>query len=170
MSSDLPRKNDRPTKDEYYLSIALEVSRRGTCLRRNYGAVIVNRDHIVSTGYSGAPRGQRNCIDIGSCARQQANVPAGERYELCRSVHAEMNAIIHASREEMIGGTLYLAGCEHDSGEEVYSAMPCRLCTRVIINAGLQEVIVRDARDRIRAYKVADWVRHEDFLSVPENL
>jgi dCMP deaminase len=158
--------NHRPSKDEYYLSIALEVSRRGTCLRRNYGAVIVNRDHIVSTGYSGAPRGQDNCIDTGQCPRQHARIPAGERYELCRSVHAEMNAIIHASREEMMGGTLYLAGTEHDTGDEVYGARPCKLCARVIINAGIANVVVHEAPGEIRTYRVADWIRHEDFLSV----
>jgi len=156
----------RPSKHEYYLSIALEVSRRGTCLRRNYGAVVVNRDHIVSTGYSGAPRGQRNCIDIGRCPRQQAQIPAGERYELCRSVHAEMNAIIHASREKMMGGVLYLAGTEHESGQEVFSARPCKLCARVIINAGIETVAVREAPGKVRTYSVADWIRHEDFLSV----
>jgi len=161
--------NHRPSKDEYYLSIALEVSRRGTCLRRNYGAVVVNRDHIVSTGYSGAPRGQRNCIDIGRCPRQQARIPAGERYELCRSVHAEMNAIIHASREEMIGGTLYLAGTEVDRGQEVFSARPCKLCSRVIINSGLETLVVREAPSEIKTYRVIDWIRHEDFLSIPGN-
>lgn len=161
--------NNRPTKDEYYLAIALEVSRRGTCLRRNYGAVIVNRDHIVSTGYSGAPRGRKNCIDLGLCPRQQARIPAGERYELCRSVHAEMNAVIHASREEMMGGIMYLAGTEHDSGEEVYSASPCRMCTRVIINAGIERVIVREAPDEIRAYPVATWIKHEEFMTIPES-
>ncbi|MCK4546600.1 MAG: dCMP deaminase family protein [Candidatus Eisenbacteria sp.] len=158
---------ERPSKDDYYLSIALEISRRGTCLRRNYGSVIVNRDHIVSTGYSGAPRGQRNCIDIGVCERQRVSVPPGERYELCRSVHAEMNAIIHASREQMIGGTLYLAGTEHSTGAEVYSARPCKLCARVIINAGIEKVTVRETQEKIHTYKVADWIRHEDFLSVP---
>ena len=159
---------DRPSKDEYYLSIAMEVSRRGTCLRRNYGAVIVNRDHIVSTGYSGAPRGQRNCIDIGQCERQKASVPPGERYELCRSVHAEMNAIISASREEMIGGALYLTGTEHETGQEVFSAKPCRLCARVIINAGIEKVVVREGPDDIHTYNVPDWVKYESFLSVPE--
>ena len=161
--------NRRPSKDEYYLSIALEVSRRGTCLRRNYGAVIVNRDHIVSTGYSGAPRGQSNCIDIGRCARQQARVPAGERYELCRSVHAEMNAIIHASREEIMGGILYLAGTEHETGDEVYGARPCRLCARVIINAGVETVVVRDAPGEVRIHSVEDWIRHEDVLPAPKS-
>lgn len=160
--------NHRPSKDEYYLSIALEVSRRGTCLRRNYGAVIVNRDHIVSTGYSGAPRGRKNCIDLGVCPRQQASIPAGERYELCRSVHAEMNAVIHASREEMIGGTLYLAGTEYETGEEVYSASPCRMCARVIINAGIEKVVARERPSETKVYRVTDWVEHEDFLTVPE--
>ena len=160
--------NQRPSKDEYYLAIALEVSRRGTCLRRNYGAVVVNRDHIVSTGYSGAPRGQTNCLDLGHCPRQTAHIPAGERYELCRSVHAEMNAVIHASREEMIGGTLYLAGCEYETGREVFGARPCRLCARVVINAGLAAVVARDEEHKIRTYQVSDWIRHEDFLSLPD--
>lgn len=160
----------RPSKDDYYLSIALEVSRRGTCLRRNYGAVIVNRDHIVSTGYSGAPRGRKNCIDLGVCPRQKASIPAGERYELCRSVHAEMNAIIHASREEMMGGTLYLAGTDRRTGEEAYGARPCRMCARVIINAGIDRVVVREAQGRIRDYRVATWIEHEEFLSVPDGV
>ncbi|MEJ2731726.1 MAG: hypothetical protein P8185_24985 [Deltaproteobacteria bacterium] len=103
---------ERIGKEDYYLNIALAVSRRGTCLRRNYGAVIVNHDEMISTGYTGAPRGARNCVDIRYCARSNLGVPSGERYELCRSVHAEMNAIIHASRREAMGGTMYLMGVD----------------------------------------------------------
>jgi deoxycytidylate deaminase len=103
---------NRTGKDDYYLNIALEVSKRGTCLRRNYGAVIVNYDEIISTGYTGAPRGTRNCVDIGYCVRSDMGVPSGERYELCRSVHAEMNAVIHASRRAAMGGTMYLMGMD----------------------------------------------------------
>ena len=99
---------DRIDKINYYLDIAETVLERGTCLRRNFGAIIVNNDQIVSTGYTGAPRGRKNCCDLGFCIRQERNIPRGERYELCRSVHAEANAIIHASREQMIGATLYL--------------------------------------------------------------
>ena len=109
----------RIDKDNYYLNIAFEVARRGTCLRRNYGAVIVNRDEIISTGYTGSPRGADNCIDIGYCIRQELEVPSGERYELCRSVHAEMNALIHASRREVIGGSLYLVGFDQIKREEL---------------------------------------------------
>ncbi|MEG1931823.1 MAG: cytidine deaminase, partial [Pygmaiobacter sp.] len=100
----------RRDKINYYLDIADAVSRRGTCLRRNYGAIIVKNDQIISTGYVGAPRSRKNCSDLGYCIREKMNIPRGERYELCRSVHAEANAIIAASRAEMIGATLYLAG------------------------------------------------------------
>ena len=154
----------RISKDEYYLSIAAEVSRRGTCLRRNYGAVVVNRDEIVSTGYTGAPRGAKNCVDIGSCVRQEANVPAGERYELCRSVHAEMNALVHAARREALGGVMYLMGTEAETGEPVRGgAEPCLLCRRVIINAGIEKVVTRNAKGEIVRCPVYEWVWAENF-------
>jgi len=105
-------KDKRLSKEQYYLNIAREVSKRGTCLRRNFGAVIVKEDQIISTGYSGAPRETPNCIDVGMCFREKMKIPSGTRYELCRGVHAEQNAIIHASRFDMIGGTLYLVGIE----------------------------------------------------------
>jgi dCMP deaminase len=154
--------SDRISKDQYYLNIAREVSRRGTCLRRNYGAVIVNQDHIISTGYTGAPRGAVNCIDLGVCRREQEQVPSGERYELCRSVHAEMNAVIHASRSETIGGTLYLVGVEAATGELTEMAEPCLLCRRVIINAGLREVVCGYPEGRIGHHQVADWITQEN--------
>lgn len=151
-------------KDDYYLNIALEVSRRGTCLRRNYGAVIVNHDEIISSGYTGAPRGTRNCTDIGYCVRSKMGVPSGERYELCRSVHAEMNAVIHASRRDAIGGTMYLMGVEMKEGEPLQAgAEPCRLCKRVIINAGLDMVVTRNGRGDVIRYPVKDWVTYEDM-------
>lgn len=134
---------DRISKADYYLNIASEVARRGTCLRRNYGAVIVKNDEIIATGYTGAPRGADNCCNTGICRRQELNVPSGQRYELCRSVHAEMNAIISASRAEMQGATLYLAGWEMESGEPIDAAEPCLLCKRCIINAGIIEVVAR---------------------------
>ncbi|HUU47126.1 MAG TPA: deaminase [Acidobacteriota bacterium] len=148
----------RPSKIEYYLNIAEEVARRGTCLRRNFGAVIVHNDQIVSTGYTGAPRQTANCLDIGHCQRQAMNVPSGERYELCRSVHAEMNAIIHARRSEMLGGTLYLVGLSQEGGGYVEATEPCKLCKRVIINAGLERVIVRRGKERSEEILVARWV------------
>jgi len=154
---------DRISKDNYYLNIALEVLQRGTCLRRNYGAVIVNRDEIISTGYTGAPRGTRNCVDIGYCARSDMGVPSGERYELCRSVHAEMNAVIHASRRAAMGGTMYLMGMDKEEGSPLRDgAEPCRLCKRVIINAGLDKVVTRNGNGDMIIYYVKDWVVNEE--------
>lgn len=124
----------RPSKNKYYLSIAKEVSRRSTCLRRQYGAVIVKNDEIISTGYNGAPRGDINCCDTGDCWRETNNIPHGERYEECVSVHAEQNAIISASRNEMNGGILYLYGEEN---EKPIKSCPCKICKRMIKNAGL---------------------------------
>jgi dCMP deaminase len=161
---------DRISKDRYYLNIAREVSRRGTCLRRNYGAVIVNQDQIISTGYTGAPRGVVNCIDLGVCRREQERIPSGERYELCRSVHAEMNAVIHASRAETIGGTLYLVGVEAPSGELTELAEPCLLCRRVIINAGLDQVVCGFPDGRIGRHQVADWITQENELTVARTI
>lgn len=134
----------RPTKNDYYLNIALDVASRGTCLRRNYGAVIVKDDAIVSTGYTGAPRGLPNCCDMGCCNREEQGIPSGERYELCRSVHAEMNAIINAGRAKTLGATLYLAGFDVKSGTLI-DAEPCFLCKRIILNAGIFKVICRNA-------------------------
>lgn len=129
--------SSRPSHDEYYLDIAKSVSRRSTCLRRQYGAVIVNNDEIIATGYNGAPRGEKNCCDIGKCNRCGHEHNDGN-YGNCRSVHAEMNCIISASRAEMIGSTLYLAGFENG---QAIAAEPCPICKRLIINAGIKEVI-----------------------------
>lgn len=115
---------DRIDKDNYYLDIAETVLERGTCLRRNFGAIIVNRDQIISTGYVGAPRGRENCIDLGRCIRETMQIPRGERYELCRSVHAEANAIIHAARNDMIGGTMYLVGKDVRTGDYIQTPTP----------------------------------------------
>lgn len=128
----------RITKEEYYLTIALAIAKRSTCLRRQYGAVIVKNDEIIATGYNGAPRGEQNCCDVGSCWREDNSVPHGERYEACKSVHAEQNAIISASRKDMIGSTLYLAGIENG---KVIRAVPCDICRRMITNAGIERVV-----------------------------
>lgn len=152
----------RPGKDEYYLNIAREVCRRGTCLRRQYGAVIVNDDQIVSTGYAGAPRGVANCVDLGRCLREELDIPAGQRYELCRSVHAEMNAVIHASRAQTLGATLYLAGIEVASGEPTANPEPCLLCRRVIINAGIACVVVQPRGRGIVRLNPEDWMNEEN--------
>ena len=132
----------RPSKDEYYLSIAEAVLARSTCLRRKYGAVIVKDDEIISTGYNGAPRGAKNCCDIGYCYRENEHIPHGERYEACMSVHAEANAIISASRRDMLGSTLYLVGFEAD-GSPVEDIAPCFMCQRLILNAGIAFIVMR---------------------------
>ena len=129
----------RPSKDEYYLDIARAVAKRSTCLRRQYGAVIVKNDEIVATGYNGAPRGVTDCLTTGECWREKHRVPHGERYEACISVHAEQNAIISAARSEMIGAKMYLAG--FGSGIEIGDPAPCVLCARMIVNAGIDEVV-----------------------------
>lgn len=131
------RSSPRLDKNSYYLKIAEAVAGRSTCLRRQYGAVIVNNDEIIATGYNGSPRGELNCCDIGQCNRSDAAHNDGN-YGECRSVHAEMNAIISASRAEMLGGTLYLAGFENG---QVITAEPCPICARMIKNAGIEEVI-----------------------------
>lgn len=131
----------RLSKRDYYLNIALAVAQRGTCIRRNYGAVIVNNDEIVGTGYTGSPRGETNCCDMpDSCTREILKVPSGERYEMCRSVHAEANAIMSAGRSRCIGTTLYLAGFDAKTGEKI-EAQPCTMCRRLIVNAGIEKVI-----------------------------
>lgn len=130
----------RPTKREYYLGIAEAVAKRSTCLRRQYGAVIVKDDAIVSTGYNGAARGEPNCCDVGSCWREEHNIPHGERYEMCRAVHAEQNAINNADRAALIDSTLYLVGLEN--GQRI-DAHPCLMCERSIKNARIAEVITR---------------------------
>lgn len=130
---------ERISKELYYLSIAKAVAQRSTCLRRQYGAVIVRNDEIIATGYNGSPRGEPNCCDLGECWRESQNVPHGEKYEACKSVHAEMNAIISASRNQMIGSTLYLAGFEN--GEPMTDPKPCDICRRLIQNAGIAQVI-----------------------------
>lgn len=154
----------RRDKENYYLDIAEAVASRGTCLRRNFGAIIVKNDQILSTGYTGAPRGRKNCSDLGFCLREKMNVPRGQRYELCRSVHAEANAIISAARSEMIGATLYLVGKEARTGELVPDANSCSMCKRLIINAGISRVIVRNTHDTFTTVLVEDWVDNDASL------
>jgi len=152
----------RTDKENYYLDIAETVLERGTCLRRNYGAIIVNNDSIVATGYNGAPRGRDNCTDLKICERKKRNVKPGERYELCRSVHAEANAIIAASRDLMLGATLYLAG--HDDKHSLIEAESCPMCRRLIINAGISRVINRVSKKNYKVVNVLDWVKNDDSL------
>ena len=156
---------NRRDKINYYLDIAQTVLERGTCLRRNYGAIIVKNDEIISTGYTGAPRGRKNCTDLGYCRRNKLNIARGTHYELCRSVHAEENAIISASRRDMIGSTLYLVGKEAESGQIVKQANSCPMCKRAIINAGIAKVIIRDTESDFRIIEVNEWIENDDSLS-----
>ena len=155
---------DRRDKHNYYLDIAETVIERGTCLRRNYGSIIVKNDEIISSGYTGSPRGRKNCLDLGYCRREQMNIPRGERYELCRSVHSEANAIISASRRDMIGATLYLAGKDAKTGEIVQNASSCAMCKRMIINAGIEKVVVRLSADTYKITEVSEWIENDDSL------
>ncbi len=155
---------ERRDKINYYLDLADVVAKRGTCLRRLYGAVIVKNDEVISTGYVGAPRGRKNCSDLGVCIRQKMNIPRGERYELCRSVHAEANAIISAERERMIGSALFLSGKEAATGEYIANSCSCSMCKRMIINAGIKTVYVRDDESRYRAIPVQRWIEEDESL------
>ena len=156
---------ERVSKINYYLDIAETVSERSTCLRKRYGAIIVKNDVIVSTGYNGAPRGRKNCSDIGSCMRDTLNIPRGERYELCRSIHAEANAIIAAAREQMIGADLYMACTDPADGSIGPNTCSCMMCKRQVINAGIARVIVREDKENYTVYDVEDWIENDDSLS-----
>lgn len=151
----------RTSKDNYYLGIADSVLDRSTCLRRKYGAIIVKADEILSTGYNGAPRGRANCSDLGFCTREHLNIPSGERYELCRSVHAEQNAIISCSRRDMIGSTLYLVGRDGKTND-IITAVPCTLCRRFILNAGIEKIVARTADGGIDVTIVEHWLTEDD--------
>ncbi len=154
----------RRDKINYYLDLAEVVSERSTCIRRHYGAVIVKDDEVISTGYVGAPRGRANCNELGYCTRERLKVPRGERYELCRSVHAEANAIISAARKDMIGSTLYLVGKEVNGGGYVENASSCAMCKRQVINAGIETVYVRDTKDEYRRIDVQEWIDNDESI------
>ena len=159
---------ERRDKTNYYLDIAQTVAERGTCLRRNFGAIIVKHDEIIATGYNGAPRGRTNCSDHGECMREKLNVPKGQRYELCRSVHAEANCIISAPRTDMIGSSLYLTCLDAKTGLLYGEVEPCSMCKRLIINAGIEKVIVRIAPSEYRVFLVNDWVENDESLTGSE--
>ena len=159
----------RIDKKNYYLDIAGTVLERSTCQRRHYGAIIVQNDEIVSSGYNGAPRGRKNCGDLGYCAREAMNIPSGQRYELCRSVHAEANAIISAPRREVLGATLYMVCKDPETGELIPGSTSCSMCRRLIINAGIARVVIRDTPTDYRVVDVeAEWIDRDD--SIPEHL
>lgn len=159
----------RIDKQNYYLDIAATVLERSTCMRRCYGAIIVQNDEIVSSGYNGAPRGRKNCGDLGYCTREAMNIPSGQRYELCRSVHAEANAIISAPRREVLGATLYMACKDPATGELIPGSTSCSMCRRLIINAGIAKVVIRDTPTEYRVVDVErEWIDQDD--SIPEHL
>ena len=157
---------NRTDKTNYYLDIAESVCKRSTCLRRMYGAIIVLNDEIIATGYNGAPRGRANCVDMGKCLRDELQIPSGERYELCRSVHAEANAIISAARKDCIGSTMYLAGINAKTGELLTQTTSCSMCRRLIINAGIDKIVCRTGRDSYTVTDVAEWVEQDDSLYI----
>ena len=154
----------RISKENYYLDIAETVLERATCLRRVYGAIIVKNDEIISTGYNGAPRGRQNCGDLEYCTREALKIPSGERYELCRSVHAEANCIISASRSETLGATLYMACRNPKTGELIPDSTSCSMCRRLIINAGIKRIVIRDTKTDYRVVEVQDWIDNDDSL------
>lgn len=155
----------RRDKTNYYLDLAQAVAQRGTCMRKRFGAVIARHEEVIATGYAGAPRGRKNCCDTQVCIREKLKIPPGERYELCRSVHAEANAIISAPRDKMIGSTLYLTCIEGATDDLVPGTNSCSMCKRLIINAGIDMVVVRDTEDVYRVVRVKeDWVDRDESL------
>lgn len=154
----------RTSKENYYLGIADAVLERSTCMRRKYGAIIVHNDEIISTGYNGAPRGRRNCSDLGCCTREELQIPSGQRYELCRSVHAEANAIISASRRDMVGATIYLVGKDAQTGELLGDATSCAMCRRQVINSGIQRVVIRRTKTEFDVVDVQEWIEEDDLM------
>ena len=156
---------ERKDKENYYLDIAETVLKRSTCLRRKYGAIIVLNDEIIATGYNGAPRGRKNCIDLGKCLRDELGIPSFERYELCRSVHAEANAIISAARRDMLGSTLYLAGRNAKTNELLDDTSSCLMCRRFIINSGIVKTVCRVAENDFIVNHTRDWVFNDDSLA-----
>lgn len=155
---------NRIDKENYYLDIAETVLERSTCLRRCYGAIIVKSDEIIATGYNGAPRGRKNCVDLNYCTREAMKIPSGQRYELCRSVHAEANAIISAARSQMLGSTLYMS-CKNPATDALIpDSTSCSMCRRQIINAGISRVVIRDTKTDYRIVEVASWIDEDDSL------
>ena len=155
---------ERISKINYYLDIAQAVASRSTCIRKKYGAIIVKNDVIIATGFCGSPRGRENCCDRGTCIREDMKIPRGERYELCRSVHAEANAIIAASREQMLNAIMYEVCVSPETGELISPIDSCQMCKKLIINAGILRVIYRDTSEEYHSVNVSDWITHDDSL------
>lgn len=164
----------RIDKINYYLDVAETISERGTCFRKNYGSIIVKNDEIISTGYTGSPRGRKNCIDIGYCVRRKLfpDAEKGNRFDLCRSVHSEMNAVISAARKDMIGSNLYMVGkysrqkLYNNELAGTYANNPdcCQFCKRLIINSGIDKVIIRIDKDNYKEIIVDSWIDDDELL------
>ncbi len=154
------------SKDEYYMNIAREVARKSKCYRRTMGAIIVKDDQIISTGYVGAIRKGKDCYEHGFCLRTKLGIPHGHRYELCRSVHAEQNAIINASRAgvSVLGGDIYLYAADEQG--DVIDALPCFICKKIVINAGLARMICSTRDNSYRIFQIEDWVHEWQIADV----
>jgi dCMP deaminase len=151
------KKQLRPGWDEYFIGIAKAVATRATCLRRKYGAVITKDNSIVSTGYNGAPAGMKDCLEAGKCTRKELQIPHGERYELCHSVHAEANAIIRASADELRGATIYISGADEENRECI--SEPCMMCKRMILNARIAKVVYADGNSGAMIIDPVKWLK-----------
>lgn len=157
----------RPPKDEYYLGIAKEIAMRSTCFRVKGGALIVRDDQLISAGYVGAPRGTKDCFERGNCLRDKLSIPHGQKYEICRSVHAEQNAIINAARAgvSLLGGTMYLY-LEDRKGEKI-DAFPCFICKKIIINSGIERIVCSRKEGGTKIFYTRDWIeewRQKDII------
>ena len=153
-------KKNRISKDKYYWKIAKEIAQRGTCLSTKFGAVIVNNDEIVSTGYNGAPRKTKSCDERGYCLRRKEGISSGTQYERCASVHAEQNAMIQSSRKNMIGGIMYLYGAKvTNDKEELINAFPCFICKKMIINTGIEKLVANDSKGNLKVYNIEEWIK-----------
>jgi len=151
----------RPSKDEYYLDLAKSVCRRSTCTKVEIGAVIIREDQVVATGYCGAPRGTKSSLEHGFCLRKKLGIPSGHRYEMCRSVHAEQNAIINAARSgtSLLGGDMYIYGKIYGNDQtQPIDAFPCFICKKMLINCGLKRVICSLKDGTYKIFQVADWL------------
>ncbi|MEW6456999.1 MAG: dCMP deaminase family protein [Acidobacteriota bacterium] len=178
-------KNQRPSKDRYYLNIAKEVSRRSTCLKVLIGAIIVRDDQIIATGYVGAPRKTKSSLEHGFCLRQMLGIPSGAQYELCRSVHAEQNAIINAARAgvSLLNGDMFIYGEKRDSSisqslenekevtgnVKLLNAYPCFICKKMIINSGLKRVVCSTEDGKFRIFSVDKWVKEWQITDIIED-
>ncbi len=151
---------NRPSKDQYYLNIAKVVAERCTCLKSQLGAVIIRDDQIISTGYNGAPRGTKSSIERNFCLRKQLGIPSGQRYEICRSVHAEQNAIINAARSgvSLLGGDVFIYGYSLDQKCPL-DAFPCFICKKMLINCGLKRCVCSTKEGGVKVFLIEDWVK-----------